>query len=233
MRDVHSYVRCSTGKQADAHSLDMQRDAIASYCAMRELAINREYKDAAETSKTELGNRAQGKFLVEHIETGRVKEVVVWKLNRLFRNMMEALTTIVEWDKKCVHLHILDMGGQLIDTNTAIGKIMVAVMAGAAEIERENISENTAAALQYCKRAGKVYTRNVYGYDNVGGVLTPNMSEQTVIDMMRSLRHHGESYGGIAIVLNGRGIPGKRGGKWYAKTVSNILNNELHSEQKE
>ncbi len=38
------------------------------------------------------------------------------------------------WDKTGVALHLLDMGGQTVDTGSAMGRFFMTVMAGAAEL---------------------------------------------------------------------------------------------------
>lgn len=43
-------------------------------------------------------------------------EVVALKLDRLFRNAVDVLTTVQDWDR-----HIVDLGGTAINTRTAIG----------------------------------------------------------------------------------------------------------------
>ncbi len=52
-------------------------------------------------------------------------------------------------------LHLPDLGGSAIDTSSAIGKFFLTVMAGAAELERNQISERTSAVLQHKAERGE------------------------------------------------------------------------------
>ena len=62
-----------------------------------------------------------------------------------------------------------------------------------------------------------------YGRDIVQGELIANAEEQKWILKMREMDKAGESLRAIARLLNHLGIPTKNGGKWHAKTVSQIL----------
>jgi site-specific DNA recombinase len=51
-----------------------------------------------------------------------------------------------------------------------------------------------------------------------------NAEEQEVIRIIRNARAHGMSLNAIAKDLNDREIPSKRGGRWYASSVRNVIN---------
>ena len=69
------------------------------------------------------------------------------KLDRMFRNAGDCLATVEAWDRAGVALHVVDLGGNAIDTTSAAGRFMLVVLAGAAEMERNLIRERTKAAL--------------------------------------------------------------------------------------
>ncbi|MBI1827808.1 MAG: recombinase family protein [Planctomycetes bacterium] len=48
----------------------------------------------------------------------------------------DCLTTVERWEKSGVTLHVVDLGGNAIDTASAAGRFMLVVLAGAAEMER-------------------------------------------------------------------------------------------------
>lgn len=62
-----------------------------------------------------------------------------------------------------------------------------------------------------------------YGWKKREGKLVPFRQEQKVIELMQRARDRGVSLHKIAKRLNERGTPTKAGGKWHAKSVSQIL----------
>lgn len=62
-----------------------------------------------------------------------------------------------------------------------------------------------------------------YGWKSVLGVLEKEPREWRCVEMMYKLQEQGKSLHKIAAELTRREVPTKNGGKWFAKTVSQIL----------
>jgi DNA invertase Pin-like site-specific DNA recombinase len=152
-----------------------------------------------------------------------VFHIVSLKLDRLFRNAGDALSHVEMWDEAGISLHLCDMGGQAVNTGSSMGKMMITMLAGFAEFERNMIAERTTAALGFKKANNRVYNHVPYGFKGVDGSLIPDASEQAVIGRMASLRGQGVSYHRIADELNAGSVPTKAGGVWRSQTVKNIL----------
>lgn len=151
------------------------------------------------------------------------------KLDRLFRNAMNCLAQVEEWQRKGIVLHLVDFGGQSLDTSSAMGKMMLTMMAGIAEMERNIIAERTAAAMHHMKKHRKVYTSSVYGFDRVGDRFEENLPELAIRDQIVSWRYDERlTLEEIALKLNAQQIPGKLGGKWYPTTIRNVLRNTIY-----
>ena len=73
---------------------------------------------------------------------------MVTKLDRLARNAPEASALIRSLVDQDISVHILNMG---IANNTAMGKLMITILAGFAEFERDMIIERTQAGKQIAK----------------------------------------------------------------------------------
>lgn len=86
-----------------------------------------------------INDRDQFKNLLGEVAQGDV--MVVTKLDRFARSTKDALHTIDVLNKKGVSLVVLNMGGDTLDTSTAIGKLMVTVISGIAEFEADMIKE--------------------------------------------------------------------------------------------
>jgi site-specific DNA recombinase len=126
-------------------------------------------------------------------------------------------------------LHLVDMGGQSMNTASAMGRMLLTMMAGFAELERNLIAERTTVAMQHLKARKQAYSPTPYGYDRSGDQLIPNSGEQAVIAEITRMRGEGETLLDIVDHLTARSIPTKRGGNWTATTVRRILVNELHA----
>jgi len=97
-------------------------------------------------------------------------------------------------------------------------------------LERNLISERTTTALRHKKRNGQVYNHLPLGYKAEDGKMVAVNDELLIIAEIKAMRKDGLSLHKIADELNGRGIIGKRGGKFYASTIKAICDNDLHKE---
>ena len=83
-----------------------------------------------------VGNRVQLDAAMEFVREHDT--LVVTKLDRLARSMKDLMDIIQELDRKKVGLRILDLG---IDTQTPTGKLMLTILGGIAQLEREVMLE--------------------------------------------------------------------------------------------
>jgi site-specific DNA recombinase len=218
------YVRVSSDEQADSGlSLEHQETRIRHYSASAGLELVGIIRDEAVSGGKSLASRKGGAALLAMLADGSACHVVALKLDRLFRDAADALNQTAAWDKEGVGLHLIDMGGQSINTRSAMGKMFFTVAAGFAEMERGLIRERTAAALRVKKARGEVVSRPTIGFDAVDGKLVPNAAEQALIERMIAMKSEGKSLHQIADALNAEGVATKRGGTWHASTVRNVL----------
>lgn len=87
---------------------------------------------------------------LEYIREGDT--LVVTKLDRLARSVAHLLDLLTALETKGASLRILSMG---IDTSTATGKLMLTILAGVAEFEREIMLERQREGIAKAKAAGK------------------------------------------------------------------------------
>jgi len=130
------------------------------------------------------------------------------------------------WDKAGVALHLVDLGGQSVDTSSAMGRFFLTTVAGAAEMERNPIRERTAVAMAH-KAARREYTGEQvpYGWTlDAGGVhLVADEAEQAIIAAAKTLRAQGLSLRKVGDALAADGMLPRTGGEWHAKTVRDLL----------
>jgi len=147
------------------------------------------------------------------------------KLDRAFRSAADCLAVTGEWDRRGVSLHLTDLGGQAVDTSSAMGRFMLTVLAGAAELERNLIGERTAAAMGAMKAAGK-YTGGRVPFGRMvaadGVTLTDCPAEQATIAEARRLREQGLSRRAIVAELAAQGMTTRGGKPFDANAIADI-----------
>lgn len=81
--------------------------------------------------------------------------LVVWKLDRLGRNLRHLISTVDDLSKRDVGLKILT-GHLQIDTQSSQGRLLFGIFASLAEYERELIKERTVAGLISARSRGRI-----------------------------------------------------------------------------
>ena len=222
---VALYVRVSTEEQARGGvSLDAQEATLRAYCTMRGLELVALVIDAGVSAAAPLSTRPGGARVLELVRSGAVSGVVAAKLDRLFRDCGDCLAVTREWDKAGVALHLVDMGGQTVDTSTAMGRFFLTVMAGAAELERGMVAERTSAAMQHVKAQGRRVGAVPYGFrlGDDGRTLEADAGEQRVKAAALELRAAGLSLRAVAAELARRGFVARGGSAFQAMQVQRM-----------
>lgn len=132
------YARVSTQDQ----NLDLQIDALT------KAGCEKIYEEKASGSKAE---RPELQDMLKHLRRG--DNLVIWKLDRLGRNLKHLIELVAELKKKGVGLISLQ---EKIDTTTANGKLVFHIFCSLAEFEREIIRERTNAGLAAARARGRV-----------------------------------------------------------------------------
>lgn len=81
--------------------------------------------------------------------------LVVWKLDRLGRNLRHLVNTVQDLQSDGIGLRVLTGQGVAIDTTTPAGKLVFGIFAALAEFERELISERTRAGIAAARARGR------------------------------------------------------------------------------
>lgn len=197
------YARVSTSEQGDSGAgLEAQRAAIQAESHRRGWELVRILQDVASGKST---NGRQGLAeAVRTIERGDAGALVVAKLDRLSRSLMDFAGLMERSRKKGWALVALDLG---VDTTTPSGEMMANVLALFAQFERRMIGQRTKDALAVKRAQGVRLGR-------------PRTIPEGVRSRIRRMHSHGRSLSAIAGVLNAENVPRAHGGRaWYASTV--------------
>ena len=232
MNTAVAYVRVSTQEQAlEGVSLAAQEERIKAYCSLAGLTLTEIVKEKGVSAGIPLADRPGGQTVLELVKKKQVQHIVALKLDRLFRDAIDALTMTRDWDKTGISLHLVDMGGQALNTSSAMGRFFLSMMASFAELEKNLIGERTTIAMKHKKAMRQVYSPTPFGFERVGNDLRINEQEIAIILKVKVWRETGWSLGKIAKELNQRCVPTKQGKRWYASTIRYLLRNELYQDE--
>jgi len=106
------------------------------------------YSEKESTRKT----RPVKAGLLAKIRKREYQGVIVWKISRWARSFFELIQEVEEFRKKNISFISLDLG---VDTSTTTGMFTFRILSAVADLERENIRENTNLGLQRAKEEGK------------------------------------------------------------------------------
>ncbi|WP_166829770.1 recombinase family protein [Brevibacterium limosum] len=138
------YVRVS--KADGSQTTDLQRDALSA-AGVDDAQL---YEDRASGKKDD---RPQLIACLKALRSGDT--LVVWKLDRLGRDLRHLVNIVHDLTDRGVGLKVLTGQGAAIDTTTASGKLVFGIFAALAEFERELISERTKAGLESARARGR------------------------------------------------------------------------------
>jgi DNA invertase Pin-like site-specific DNA recombinase len=214
-----AYYRVSTQRQGRSGlGIEAQKAAVARFAEGEHLGPIAEFTEI-ETGKGSdaLERRPQLAAALAAARSAKCP-VVVAKLDRLSRDVAFIAGLMVQK----VSFVVAELG---IDADP----FMLHLYAALAEKERRLISERTRSALAARRAQGKqLGNQSNIKEAGASGVRAAKASAAVfatnVMPIVRSVQKSGiTSLGGIAEVLNNRGVPTARGGRWHVSTVMNLL----------
>jgi DNA invertase Pin-like site-specific DNA recombinase len=139
------YMRIS--KSDGRQTLALQRDALTE----AGVEPSRIYEDAVSGRKDD---RPGLRACLKALQPGNT--LVVWKLDRLGRDLKHLVGLVDDLNQRQVGLKVLAGTGAQIDTTTANGRLVFGIFAALAEFEAELIRERTKAGLAAARARGRV-----------------------------------------------------------------------------
>ena len=150
------YTRKSTeeGLDREFNSLEAQREAAESFIASQRTlgwqVLPRRYDDGGYTGANL--ERPGLRELLQDIEAGAIDCVVVYKVDRLSRSLLDFARVISIFDKWSINLVAVT---QPFNTTTSAGRLILNVLLSFAQFEREMIAERTRDKMAAARRRGK------------------------------------------------------------------------------
>jgi site-specific DNA recombinase len=167
-------------------------------------------------------NRPGMTKLLAMVDAGKVKTVIVAKLDRLTRSVKDLCELLERFERRGVALVSV---AESLDTGSAAGRLVLNIMAAVSQWEREAIGERTRDALRHKRSHGERVGNIAFGFRLAadGQHLEPEPAEQGALAEIRRLRHEGATLRGIAVALNHRAFKTRRGTPWRLESVARAL----------
>ncbi|KMZ39877.1 MULTISPECIES: recombinase family protein [Bacillales] len=219
------YIRVSTEDQArEGFSIPAQREKLLSYVHSQGWEVQAIYADEGVSAKDT--KRPALSQLLRDIRTGEIDVVLVYRLDRLTRSVLDLYQLLQEFDRHAVHFKSCT---EVYDTTTAIGRLFITLVAALAQWERENLAERVKLGMSQMARERKRPGGPApFGYNLVQGTLVVNQREAAGVRSMFERYDRGESPRQIAEWANHSGLRGKNGASWSASAVLRLLKNPVY-----
>lgn len=226
------YSRVSTEMQVDGFSLAGQKTCLTNFAKREEMKIVSEYEDAGKSGKS-IEGRPAFKRMIEDIQNGlKIDYIIVYKLSRFGRNAADVLNSLELIQDYGVNLICTDEG---IDSSQASGRLLISVLSAVAQIERENILEQTMNGRREKARQG-LWNGGFapYGYTLVDGKVTivPEQAE-IVKTIFEKYVNEGMGASVISKYLNEQGLFKKSdeglNHRWSRSAVAYIIANPIYA----
>ena len=145
---VAAYARVSTSDRDQ--DPETQLVTIRDCCRHQDWELVEEYVD--EASASDLRRRLSWRRLMDDAAKRRFQAVVVFKLDRAFRSVKDMHDTLSVWEAVGVSFRSVR---EQFDTSTAMGRLLLNLLASLAEFELEMIRERVTAGMDRARRQGK------------------------------------------------------------------------------
>lgn len=225
-RVIALYCRVSTDEQArEGISLEEQQNRLQAYC--RAMGWDEEpvlFIDDGYSAKDL--ERPYLKKLLDGVNKGTISKILVTKLDRMSRRLLDLLKLIDVFNEHNVSFVSIS---ESFDTNTPSGRLTLQVLGAVAEFERERIRERVFENMYHAATQGKWLTQSPYGYDLVNKELVINEEEAKIVNRIFDYYlSNGWGFYSIAKQLNEEGILSKYDKEWSIRSIKLLLSNPVY-----
>jgi len=143
---IAAYVRVSSRRQKD----DSQRAEIQKWLDANGIDAKQVEWYADKETGTKL-DRPEFQRLQADIFHGKVKTVIIWKLDRLSRRLRDGVNILADWAERGLKIVVVT---QQLEFNGSVGRMIAALLLGLAEIEWQYRKERQQAGIEVAKKRG-------------------------------------------------------------------------------
>ncbi len=226
-RKVAIYVRWSTEDQGDGTTLEVQMSGCRHYVLSQGWEVNEDLIFIDDGYSGGSLERPAMKKLRAAVQRGEVQCVVVLKLDRLSRSVVDTVNLVLrEWGDRCY----IKSARENIDTTNQAGKMFFYILVSYAEWERSVIKERTwSGKLKRAEEGRNPGFKAPYGYKwGEDNRLVIVLEEADIVRRIFDETLNGRGTRVIAAKLNEDGIRFRGGREWTAVTLRKMLNHRLY-----
>ena len=224
------YTRKSSeeGLDMEFNSLDAQRESCEAYVASQRsegfAAIRERYDDGGHSGGT-LERPALQRLLAD-VEAGLIDVIVVYKIDRLSRSLMDFAKLVEIFDRNQVTFVSVT---QSFNTTTSMGRLTLNILLSFAQFEREVIGERIRDKVAASRKRGMWMGGHVpLGYDVIERKLVINESEAAAVRMIFERFVRLGSATVLAKALAAEGVRNKRGKPIDKGFLYKLLGNRVY-----
>lgn len=221
------YTRVSTVMQADKYSLPMQREDLISYCKLILHTDSYEvFEDAGFSGKNT--DRPALQEMLSKIRQGGYTHLLVWKLDRISRNLLD----FVQLYEELKSLGVTFVSRQeSFDTSTAMGEAMLKIILIFAELERKMTVERVTATMISRATTGVWNGGAVpfgYSYDKASNTFSVVPEDAKICRFILETYLVTSSITDTLRALAAAGYKTVKGREWSSTAVRNVLTNPFY-----
>jgi site-specific DNA recombinase len=234
---VAIYLRVSTQKQAEAHTIEQQRERLTTYAAQQGWAVSSENFFRDEGYSGARLQRPGLDHLRDRVAAAAFDRILITAPDRLARNYVHQLLLLEELERFGCKVEFLDRPM----SHDPHDQLLLQIRGAVAEYERTLITERMRRGRQRKLAAGLLlpWTRPPYGYRvdpdqprSPAGVRQEETEAAVVASIFTRYTEGGVSLCGIAQQLQQEGVPTPQGKPhWGGSTVRRILRNPVYTGQ--
>ena len=231
------YRRVSTDDQADkGYSLPAQSEAIAAYAVAHGFEIVADFADDY-SGATPIADRPEGSKAIAALKRKEADGIIVHRVDRLSRDLVDALATVRDLTQAGLEVHSLDVGRISNETD-----IVLVIKAWQSSDERKKIIERTSHGRNQKAKTGRVVGTGTppYGYKYEAGEFVIDESHAPIVRSIYQWYVYGDESGRKLKLVDIRKRLLKTGvkppypsrsksGEWSAETIRRILDSETYT----
>lgn len=152
MRRAFLYCRVSSFSQSkDGVSLAVQRELGEAICTLENLSLAGVFIEEGVSGSKPLRERPEGSKLVAALQQGDI--LISLRLDRVFRNVADAVTTLADFKRRGVGLYLKDVGGFV--SGDSVGELVFSLLSSVASFERSRTRERIVEVKASLSRQGR------------------------------------------------------------------------------
>jgi site-specific DNA recombinase len=219
------YARTSSPNQRFNYSIDEQIACCKKHAEQRGWIA--QYLFIDESERAETADRQKFQLMLQRAQSGCFDVIIFWKLDRFCRSLADLVNT-----EKVLREHRVALCSvtEYIDTTTSVGRFNFRTLGSVAELEAELIGERARMGLHALAKKHKWPNAHPpIGYErSMDGRLRVNKEETELVRRIFLMYLKEKSMPQVAFTLNNEGVLTKKGRRWTAAAIRDILTDEIY-----